>query len=170
MENYNQKLIQHGTWNVHEKFETIEFKRLRVKNASKKRKKMKELYFTVQPITSIVSTDLVKGGTLPRLCRRGKVSFHLSTWWGWFLGDKVQGESRTRSHRPASPLAAQFQARIVIGRRSWVASPTLYPTWPPTRTREITTTLPPFPGFAHRSQHIGSSFPSSNLSILSSSK
>lgn len=38
MENYNQKLIQHGTWNVHEKFETIEFKRLRVKNASKKRR------------------------------------------------------------------------------------------------------------------------------------
>lgn len=52
-------------------------------------------------------------------------------------------ESRIRSRRGVtpgrSPLAGQCQARIAIGWRSWVASPTPNPTWPPTRTREVVT-------------------------------
>jgi len=60
-----------------------------------------------------------------------------------FAAQSARRESRIRSRRGVTPsrllLAGQCQARFMIGRRSWVASPTPNPTWPPTRTREVVT-------------------------------
>lgn len=48
----------------------------------------------------VVSSDACPfGWSRRRACGGGKVRFHLLASWGWFLGDKVQGESRTRSPR-----------------------------------------------------------------------
>jgi len=60
-----------------------------------------------------------------RFRRRGIVS----------VTQSARRESRIKSCRGIMPrsllLVGQCQARIAIGRRSWVASPTPNPTWPP---------------------------------------
>lgn len=68
-----------------------------------------------------------------------------------FAAQSARRESRIRSRRGVTPgrssLAGQCQARIAIGWRSWVASPTPNPTWPPTRTREVVTVAATLAGF-----------------------
>lgn len=162
-------MIEQRTWNVHEKFETIEFKRLRVKKKKKEEKKRWKSCISLSNLSPRSFRAIWRKEERCLACagvERWASTFPLDR--GGFSVIKCK-ENRARGHTDRHPHwqpSFKLESWLVEGR----GSPTLYPTWPPTRTREITTTLPPFPGFARRSQHTASSFPSSNLSILSSSK